>query len=410
MKKKEIVLYTDPQSMMPLFPEREEGVKSLALELTRRTSSLSALLHPHTRKAIALLLEPMNSYYSNLIEGHNTHPLDIEKALKQDYSNEPKKRELQLESFAHVKTQKKMKRLLSESTMPVCSSAFIKWLHKEFYDDMPEEFRFSKTKEGNRIAVTPGEFREGEVYVNHHIAPAAIAVPAFLEHFSEVYDPDKTTDLLKRVIAIAASHHRLAWVHPFQDGNGRVVRLYSEALFIKEGLDANGLWCISRGLAIHNKEYYSSLHNADLERQGDYDGRGNLSNKFLLEFCEFFLKTALDQVEFMSNLLDLDSILNRISKYVDLMSIQKEMMPEAKYILQGAFLKGKVERGEALRLTGKKETMARKAMKQLVDEGLLIPREGEIKGDLYINFPVKVAPYFFPRLYPKDIEATLMME
>ncbi|MBN8697093.1 MAG: Fic family protein [Bacteroidetes bacterium] len=410
MKKKEITLYTDPQSMTPLFPEKDAGVKELALELIKRTAALSALLHPHTRNAIALLLEPMNSYYSNLIEGHNTHPLDIEKALKKDYSTEPKKRELQLESFAHVKTQKRMKSLLSDDAMPVCSSVFIKWLHKEFYDDMPAEFRLSKTAEGKSIPVIPGEFRKREVYVNHHIAPAATAVPAFLDRISEAYALEKNTDLLKRVIAIAASHHRLAWVHPFQDGNGRVVRLYSEALFIKEGLDANGLWCISRGLAIHNKGYYSALHNADLERQGDYDGRGNLSNKFLLEFCEFFLKTAIDQVEFMSSLLDLDSILNRISKYVDLMSVQKEMMPETKYILQEAFLKGKVERGEAMRLTGKKETMARKAMKQLIDVGLLIPREGEIKGDLYINFPVKVAPYFFPRLYPKDIEATLMME
>lgn len=406
----DISLYKDPAAMNPLFPEGDGILVELAIDLIKKSAKLSEALHPITRSAIARLIEPMNSYYSNLIEGHNTNPLDIEKALNRDYSTEPKKRALQLESRSHVRIQKLMKEKLKEENYNVCSSDFIKWLHKEFYNDMPIEFRSTLTKSGKKLDVTPGEFRGGEVEVGAHICPEAASLDRFMAAFSEAYNPEKISDATKRIIGIAASHHRLAWIHPFQDGNGRVVRLYSEALFIKEEIDGNGLWSISRGLAIHNKDYYSALHNADHERQGDYDGRGNLSNKFLLEFCVFFLKTAIDQVSFMSKLIEIDSSLERISNYIDLMTVRKGFKPEAKFILQEAFLKGKVGRGEVLRLTGKKESTARRIMKDLINEGLLKEKPGEFKKALYINFPVKVAPYLFPKLYPKEIEATLGME
>jgi Fic family protein len=402
-------LYTDTSSFTPFFPEEDNSLKDLAISLIRKTSALSNALHPITRAAIARLIEPMNSYYSNLIEGHNTHPLDIERALNKDYSKEPEKKILQLESQAHVRIQKLMKERL-KSRENVCSPDFIKWLHKEFYDDMPAEFLVVKTKEGNTLEVVPGKFRKNEVEVGHHICPAAAVLDKFINVFIEAYNPGGISDPIKRIIAIAASHHRLAWIHPFQDGNGRVIRLYSEGLFIKEELDGNGLWCISRGLAIHNKNYYTALHNADSERNGDFDGRGNLSNKYLLEFCSFFLKTALDQVIYMTELLEIDSSLERISNYISLMSVRKKFKPEAEFILREAFLKGKVGRGEALRLTGKKESTARSIMKDLINEGLLIEKPGELKGALYINFPVKVAPYIFPKLYPKEVEATLAME
>jgi Fic family protein len=406
----DITLPKDPSSITPLFPEGDDKLKELAIDLIKKSSALSNALHPLTREAISKLIGPMNSYYSNLIEGHNTHPLDIERALKEDYSKEPRKRSLQLESRAHIKVQELMKERVAHDNNNLCSAGFIKWLHKSFYENMPAEFLSSTGINGTKIDVIPGEFRKGEVKVGEHVCPAFENLDKFMHLFSASYDPERISDPIKRIIAIAASHHRLAWIHPFQDGNGRVVRLYSEALFIREEIDANGLWCISRGLAFKNEEYYSALHNADHERWGDYDGRGHLSNKFLAEFCEFFLKAAIDQVEYMSSLLEIDSALDRISNYIDLMASRKKLKPEAEYILTEAFLKGKVGRGEALRLTGKKESTARTIMKDLIAEGLLLERPGELKKALYINFPVKVAPYLFPKLYPKEIEASLIAE
>ena len=160
-----------------------------------------------------------------------------------------------------------------------------------------------------------GELRETEVEVGHHIAPAAASLPAFLEFFEKGYAPKSISDSLDRIIAIAASHHRLAWIHPFLDGNGRVVRLFTEAAAIIEKIDGDGLWSISRGFAIRNAGYHSALHNADQKRWNDHDGNGNLSEKFLVEFCIFFLETAIDQTKFMLALLEPEKVLTRIRDF-----------------------------------------------------------------------------------------------
>ncbi len=405
---KSLVLYTDPSAMTPLMPEVEnKALNELAITLMKKSASLSNALNPTTKEALVKLIEPMNSYYSNLIEGHNTNPFDIEKALKKDYSKEPDKKLLQLESIAHVRVQELMKAELKKEHLNICNPEFIKWLHKEFYKKMPKKFHYAKTRAGKRIEITPGELRKGEVEVGQHIAPAAASLDKFLTMFSSAYNPLKMNDSAKRILAVAASHHRLAWIHPFQDGNGRVVRLFSEAFFIKEGIDGGGLWSISRGFAFHNKNYFAALHNADQMRMNDYDGHGNLTNRGLIAFCEFFLKTAIDQVEFMTSLLEIDGALERINSYVNIMVVRKELKPEARYILEEAFLKGKIIRGEAARLSGKSENTARKIVKELVNKGLLISKSDDVKTPLYINFPVKIAPYLFPKLYPKDIEITL---
>ena len=78
--------YTSPTAMNPLFPEADlKKLEDLALDLMQKAAQLSGTLNPITRAAIANFLRPMNSYYSNLIEGHDTHPIDIDRALKNDY-------------------------------------------------------------------------------------------------------------------------------------------------------------------------------------------------------------------------------------------------------------------------------------------------------------------------------------
>jgi Fic family protein len=118
-----------------------------------------------------------------------------------------------------------------------------------------------------------------------------------MKRFEEAYDPAKLSQV-QQIIAIAASHHRLVWIHPFLDGNGRVVRLFSQAWLLETGIGSS-LWSVSRGLARNVEEYKARLMAADAPRKGDLDGRGNLSHDELVNFCRFFLKTAVDQVEFM---------------------------------------------------------------------------------------------------------------
>src|SRR5688572_1823805 len=136
-------VYNHPSALEPLFPTDRTGeLRELAAELLRRSAQLSGALHPVTRKSVVELLRSMNSYYSNLIEGHNTHPIDIERALRDDYSSEPSRRALQLESKAHVEVQALLDQRLEEHAgLDICSTDFLNWIHREFYQRLPKEFR-----------------------------------------------------------------------------------------------------------------------------------------------------------------------------------------------------------------------------------------------------------------------------
>jgi Fic family protein len=399
--------YTRITQMEPMFPDYTKGpnLSELVIEVIRKSSALSSTLHPLTRQGVVELVRSMNSYYSNQIEGHHTHPADIEKALAKDYSQEPAKRAMQMESASHIEVQRLIEhRLKEEPRINICSTEFLCWVHKEFYDRLPEEFLFVDSKDGKK-EIIPGELRKDEVTVGRHLAPASSSLPSFLERFNEVYGNTRLGQI-EQIVAAAASHHRLAWIHPFSDGNGRVTRLFSHAYLIKTRIDGHGLWTISRGLARNRDAYIAALAGADEHRQGDLDGRGNLSNKGLLNFCGFFLEIALDQVEFMSSLLELDAMKRRISGYVERQVRLGELQEESIYLLSEVFLNGEIQRGEASRITGKPERTARRILKDLLEKSLLI--SDSEKGPVRLAFPVKIAAYYFPRLYPEGVEAEML--
>jgi len=97
------------------------------------------------------------------------------------------------------------------------------------------------------------------------------------------------------VIAIAAAHHRLVWIHPFLDGNGRVARLISHASLL-ESLGTGAVWSIAPGLARNAEAYMGHLAACDSPRRNDLAGRGQLSEENLPQFTRFSLTTCLDQV------------------------------------------------------------------------------------------------------------------
>ena len=103
----------------------------------QQAGRLSALLHPAVRQEVAELVRSMNCYYSNLIEGHNTHPRDIDRALAADYATDPHRRDLQLEARAHIEVQ----RLIDAPDLhprPAATRAFIEWTHREFCARLPQ--------------------------------------------------------------------------------------------------------------------------------------------------------------------------------------------------------------------------------------------------------------------------------
>ncbi len=399
--KKIYEVYVHPPSMEPMLPSSDGDLREMSARLVQTSARLGGALHPVTRRSVVDLVRQMNSYYSNLIEGHNTHPSDIEKALHQDYSKDPAKRALQLESRAHIEVQQLIEDRLSREDVSICSEAFLCWIHKEFYDRLPDEFRIVTTKSGKKDRVEPGRIRTCEVEVGAHVAPTFRNLKDFLARFEAAYDLS-TLDPLDRIIAAGAAHHRLAWIHPFLDGNGRVVRLFTHAYFIKARLEGHGLWTVSRGFARRRDDYITALASADRQRENDLDGRGNLSARGLAQFCKFFMDTSLDQVEFMSSLLELDTVLKRISNYAERWATEDGTPKEVRHVLTEAFLRGELARGDVARITGKPDRTARRMLGRLLNAGLVV--SDTAKGAIRLGFPSKCVGYYFPRLYPEGVE------
>ena len=399
------ILYSKIRQMEPMFPTvKGEELNDLAVKIVRQSAALGEKLHPLTRRGVVELVRTMNSYYSNLIEGHNTHPADIERAMIHDYSHEPAKRALQMESVAHIDVQRLIEQKLTDKPdETICSKTFLCWIHQEFYDRLPSEFREIELPSGEIKTVTPGELRKDEVEVGRHLPPASETLEFFLQRFEECYGDTKLGEVQK-VIAAAAAHHRLAWIHPFLDGNGRVTRLFTHAYLAKARIDGHGLWTVSRGLARNKNDYMGALAGADEHRHGDLDGRGNLSSKGLFDFCTFFLKTALDQISFMSERLELDGFLHRLEGYVGRQASFGKLPLEANFLLREAFLRGEVPRGEVARITGKPDRTARRILKDLVEKKLLI--SDSERAPVRLSFPTKVVGYYFPQLYPEGVEMT----
>ncbi|MGD0200288.1 MAG: Fic family protein [Bryobacteraceae bacterium] len=396
-------MYENPAQMEPLFPsDREGALEDLALMVERESAGLGRLLVPELRPTVAELVRQMNSYYSNQIEGHHTHPLDIERALRGDYSSDPGKRALQLESRAHVEVQRLVEeRVRAEPELNICSADFLRWIHREFYIRMPDEFLVVEGESGGKHAVEPGELRHRDVKVGRHVPPVHGTVQAFLARFAEFYRPERFRGL-DQVIAAAASHHRLAWIHPFLDGNGRVTRLFTHAYLMRTGLAAHGLWMVSRGFARNRARYMEALVAADQARGSDLDGRGNLSDEGLRVFCRFFLETALDQIRFMGELLDLRGLEKRVVGYAESRVAFGELPGEAPQLLRAVLLRGEVGRGETPRITGRPERTARRILNQLARERLVV--SDTPKGPVRLGLPAKAAAYYFPRLYPEGVE------
>lgn len=230
-------------------------------------------------------------------------------------------------------------------------SVFLQEAHRSLYGRLREEDRVS---DAGRVIV-PGGLREVDVGVGRHQPPTWRAVPRFLARMDEAYGRLKGVDAV--LYTIACAHHRTMWTHPFEDGNGRAVRLQTHcAMHLLSG----GLWSVNRGLARDRQRYDLMLDETDSMRQGDLDGRGNLSEKMLWQWCRYFLDTCADQVGFMT----------RIS-----------------------------------RMTGLEERTARKVISRLLKDGLL--RSQGHKDVLKLAFPLESLSVLFPNLYPEAAAAVI---
>lgn len=189
-------------------------------------------LHPHTAANLADLVRLMSTYYSDLIERHNTRPKEIAAALQGKFEADSARRNLQLEARAHVRVQTEIDRMAAEGALPEPASVeFIQWLHREFYRDAPEAMLRIRGND-SEFTMEPGAWRAmpaQDGIVGRHLPPSSERIVDFMAYFAERYRFDRMKTA-GRILAIPAAHHRLNYIHPFPDGNGRVSRLMSHAM------------------------------------------------------------------------------------------------------------------------------------------------------------------------------------
>jgi Fic family protein len=372
------------------------ALTDLAVELAQKAAGFRRSLPESLSASLADLVRVMNCYYSNLIEGHDTHPVDIERALTNDYSKDPRKRDLQLEAKAHITVQKWIDsgglKGCAVTTEGICE------IHRRFGELLPEDLLCVEdpdTKE--RVRVVPGELRPRDVKVGTHIAISPGALSRFLKRFAEVYGHLSRTD---SILGAATAHHRLLWIHPFLDGNGRVARLMSHAMLL-EALDTGGVWSVARGLARNVEAYKRHLADCDGPRRNDLDGRGNLSEEALAEFAKFFLRVCIDQVTFMESLVQPERLRARIVLWAEEEVRLGALPPKSGSILEAVLYRGELPRGDAAGVVGASERHARRIVSALMERGVLTADSA--RSPLRLVFPAALASRWMPGLFPEKL-------
>ena len=392
-------LFDHPSQMEPLLPgeHRQGPLLEQAGDLIRAADKLIGMCQPGALVGLRTLLRAMNSYYSNKIEGQHTLPLELEQALRNDYSQDADKARRQRLAVAHMATEARLESLGADwGSSVIWSLQMVCDIHQDLFARLPNEDRL--LDDGVTVLI-PGELRRQEVSVGRHAAPEATQVPAFLDRWGASYGAARRGE--QQVLAIAASHHRLVWIHPFRDGNGRVARLHTALALGHMGL-TNGLWSPLRGFARSQDAYYAQLAAADELRAGDLDGRGNLTERGLERWITWVLSVCRDQVQFMAGLLNLATMKDRIAACL---SYEQEVVKagvrtEALRALHYLFAsQAELERADFKTMLGLGERLASSQVSALLQRGLV--SSDTPYGKLRFGVPQHALRFYFPSLWPE---------
>jgi len=351
----------------------------LALDFAQKSAGFRRSLPPTLVAPLADLVRAANSFYSNLIEGHDTRGGD-----------------LQIEDRAHIAVQQWIDTGGLKGGVAVTTGAIAE-IHRRFCELLPEDLlRIEDPASKERIRLAPGEFRRRDVQVGTHIAISPGALPRFLERFEQVYGSLGKAD---GIVSTAAAHHRLLWMHPFMDGNGRVARLMSHAMLL-DLLDSGAVWSVARGLARNVQQYKTLLANCDMTRRNDLDGRGTLSEEALAEFTRFFLTVCTDQVTFMEGLMQPDRLRTRILLWAEEETRLGQLPAKSGSILEAVLYRGELPRGDAGAVVGTGERQGRRIVSALLEKGVLV--SDSQRSPLRLAFPAALASRWMPGLFPEQ--------
>lgn len=405
MKSQKIAVHDAPHQFEPLLPSASklEPLLEQASDLVREAAVLGASAAPAARSELRALLRSMNSYYTNRIEGEHTRPSDIERALQQDYAGDADLARRQRLAVAHIETEQQCEErldgMLADNRETVArwlySSECVQWLHERLFSGLGDD----DLRLADGSLMVPGRFRERQVAVGQHEAPLHTALDAFVDRWAQVYGSVRRGEA--SIVAAMASHHRLAWVHPFADGNGRVCRLHTHLVLHAAGL-THGLWSPLRGFARSQARYKQLLQAADEHRQGDLDGRGNLTEAGFVAWIGYALETCLDQARFMRQMLDVADIQSRIDAALTFeqsarqSGVRREALRPLHYLFA---TQTELARADFKAMTGLGDRLATGLVSALISRGFL--RSDTPYGKLRFAVPQHALRFYFPNLWPE---------
>ncbi len=303
---------------------------------------------------------------------------------------------MQLEAKAHITVQAWIDADGLDGAATTAGS--ILDIHKRFCELLPDDLlAVENPATGESVKLVPGVTRHRDVRVGRHDAVSPGAVKQFLKRYEEAYAKLGRVDA---ILATAAAHHRLLWIHPFLDGNGRVARLVSHAM-LRQALDSGSIWSIARGLARNESAYKQHLAACDLNRRNDLDGRGTLSEEALADFTRFVLEVSIDQVGFMRDLVQPDKLRARILLWSEEQIRSGELPPKTGLLLEALLYRGELPRADVPALLGVGDRQARRITGALIDDGILTTSGP--KAPLRLAFPAKLAARWMPGLFPDQI-------
>ena len=409
MKSKSIAQYDQPHQFAPLMPSDAKvgPLLELASDLTREATRLGSTTLPAVRDELQQLLRSMNSYYTNRIEGEHTRPSDIERALLKDFSKDTDIARRQRLAVAHIRTEELCEGSLAPSNGAAVRSLYsqkaLTWLHEQLFAGLsPDDLAVSEA-----LSLVPGQLRTRQVAVGRHEAPAFEALPLFIDRWSTVYGQVRRGEAT--AVAAMASHHRLAWIHPFLDGNGRLARLHTHLVLHAAGL-THGLWSPLRGFARTESKYKALLQAADEHRRGDLDGRGNLTEAGLIEWVTYALEMCIDQAVFMRRMLNIEGMQGRIEAALTFeestskSGVRREALKPLHYLFATQM---ELSRADFKAMSGLGDRVATDLISSLIKSDFL--KTDSPYGKVRFGIPRRALHFYFPDLWPeaqKELESS----
>lgn len=326
----------------------------IALELLRykKLSGTTPELIFRQLKHIFHMLESIGSAH---IEGNNTTVADYVESTK----IEQKEKSLfdNKEDIIQIQNGELAMKYIEENIDEInINKFFLRELHAITVKDL------SPNKEG---ALHPGHFRVGNVSISKstHIPPDFTQVEPLIDELLEFINRDDPAkyDLLK----IAIAHHRFVWIHPFENGNGRVVRLFTYALLLKKSIfmrneriiNPTAVFCSNRN------EYYYHLAQAD---SGTDEG--------LIAWSEYMLRGLKNEIEKIDKLLDYEYLCSTILQPALKDALERAYITEPEYtILKVAFDKKEFQASDIKDVLGKNSSDISRMLRGLKERGMIIP-------------------------------------